>query len=112
MIRRVEIDENCPTLFGRLSRSAAVRSGLAAVAAFGAGHARAQALGGGDEQRVVRGRLGQPVTRQQLGTAGLAAFLAAEDQLRAADLHGVAHAATPPSSRATASGLEGNQAWK
>jgi hypothetical protein len=52
MIRRVEIDENCPTLFGRLSRSAAVRSGLAAVAAFGAGHARAQALGGGDEQRM------------------------------------------------------------
>ena len=61
---------------------------------------------------IVLHRSGGTWSRQQLGTARLAAFLAAEDQLRAADLHGVAHAATPPSSRATASELEGNQAWK
>ena len=52
------------------------------------------------------------VTRQQLGTAGLAAFLAAEDQLGAAVWHGLAHAVTPPSRRATATGLDGNHAWK
>jgi hypothetical protein len=85
---------------------------VALVAGNALAHLAVPRLGGGDEQGVVRGRLGQPVTRQQLGTAGLAAFLAAEDQLRAADLHGVAHAATPPSSRATATGLDGNQAWK
>lgn len=52
MVRRVETDENCPTLFGRVSRSAVARSSLAVIAAFGAGHARAQAPGGGDERRM------------------------------------------------------------
>ena len=87
---------------------------IAILVALVAGDARAHfvvpGLGGGDEQRAVRGRTRQPVACEQLGAARLAAFLPAQDEFAARNA-GV-HAPSPPSRYATARGLEANHAWK
>jgi hypothetical protein len=103
------------------------RPGRAALPAWQAGHALgAVALVAGDalahlvvpgwavamSSGAVLGRLRQPVARQQLGAARLAAFLATEDELAAADA-GVRVMRPPrPAGAPPPAGLEGNQAWK
>ena len=98
-----------PWLFdGAQARHA--QGAVALVARNALAHFVVPGLCRGNQHRAVVARLRQPVARQQLGAARLAAFLATQDEFGGDGCVRHGHRGTPPIRWATASGLEGNHA--
>ena len=110
-VRRTVLHQGARQIARLLQRLHArhARGAVALVAGNTLAHFLVARLCRGDEQRAVPGVGRQPRRRQRLGAARFAAFLATENQFAAG--HSQAHT-RPPSSCATATGLEANQAWK